>query len=131
MSLPSVKPNMCSVSTSPVLSVRLPAAAWAALAAPSMAKINTVIHVVASGTFFEARTDRQCKNIMRHPVEIQTHAHGGAVCRTVQISDEDFGGRSSKIGSALSSVRKRGATNRAGARLKTAAGVGTGMRPAK
>jgi hypothetical protein len=76
------------------------------LAAPSAAnKINTVVHVIPSGAFFEARIDQQCKNIMRHPVEIQTHAHGCAVCRTVQISDEDFGGRSSRIGSALAGAR--------------------------
>src|SRR5262245_54639900 len=132
MSLPSVKPNMCSVSTAPVLSVRLMGAACAPPATPSTAnRINIIVHEIPSGAFFKTRTDQQCKNILRHPVEIQTHAHGCAVCRTVQISDEDFGGRSSRIGSALAGARTAGTTIGPAARPEETAGTAKGSTPAK
>jgi len=69
--------------------------------------------------------------MMRNPVEIHTHAHGEAVCRTVQMTDSDFGGRSSRTGSALASARSGGATNSAAARLKAGAAIVKGTTPAK
>jgi hypothetical protein len=69
--------------------------------------------------------------MMRNPVELHTHAHGDAVCRTLQISDGDFGGRSSKIGSALASARHGGATNGAAAKRKAGAAIVKGTTPAK
>src|SRR5262249_50935849 len=72
MSLPSVKPNMCSVSTSPFLSARLPAAPNAGLPSPSTAnKTSTITQSAPSGALFKARTGRQCGDIERHPVAIQ------------------------------------------------------------
>src|SRR5262249_34921619 len=96
MSLPSVKPNMCSVSTSPALSARLPGPPCAEPAAPSSA--NTISSIARdsapSGVFRsgKAGTDQPCKNIVRHPVEIQTHArgHGG---RAQDDSDQRRGFR--------------------------------------
>jgi hypothetical protein len=65
----------------------------------------------------------------RNPAAIHTHAHGKAVCGTFQIRDEDFGGRSSRIGSALAIVRDGGATNSTAIRVNTAIGIVTGMTP--
>jgi hypothetical protein len=54
-----------------------------------------------------------------------------AARRTVQISDEDFGGRSSKIGSALASARAGGATMSTATKLMATARTVKGMTPAK
>src|SRR5262249_56948787 len=82
VSLPSVKPNICSVSTAPVLSACWRVSADAEPAAPSPAnKINTAHERAPSAAFrrLEAQTDQQCKSIVRNPVAIPTHArgHGG------------------------------------------------------
>ena len=42
-----------------------------------------------------------------------------------QISDEDFGGRSSRMGSALAGVRKGGMSNGMDTRENAAMGIGT------
>jgi len=50
---------------------------------------------------------------------------------TVQISDEDFGGRSSWIGSALASARVRGATISTATKLMETARTVKGRTPAR
>src|SRR5262249_13048262 len=113
-------------------SARLPAAPNAGLPSPSTAnKTNIVAQSAPSGAFFKARTGRQCRDIERHPVAIQTPAHGRAVCRTTQMSDEDFGGRSGRIGSTLGSVRSGVAVNGATTSVKAASGIVKGTTPAK
>ena len=47
------------------------------------------------------------------------------------MNDEDFGGRSSRIGSTLVSVRSGGAVNDAAMSVKTASGIVKGTTPAK
>src|SRR5262249_56452121 len=94
-------------------------------------KTKTITQSVPSGALFKARTGRQCRDIERHPVAIQTPAHGRAVCRTTQMSDKDFGGRSSRIGSTLASVRSAGAVNGAAISVKAAAGIVKGTTPAR
>jgi hypothetical protein len=54
-----------------------------------------------------------------------------AVRRAVQISNEDFGGRSSKIGSALPGARDVGTTIGVATTLKEATGIVKGSTPAK
>jgi hypothetical protein len=54
-----------------------------------------------------------------------------AARRTVQISDEDFGGRSSKTGSALVSARAGGVTISTAAKLMETARTVKGSTPAK
>jgi|RhiMetStandDraft_4_1073278.scaffolds.fasta_scaffold1019682_2 hypothetical protein len=56
-----------------------------------------------------------------------------AVCVTVldQISDEDFGGRSRRIGSALASVRNGGTTNGTVVRGNAAVGIEKCMTPTR
>jgi hypothetical protein len=63
---------------------------------------------------------------MRNPIAIQRMPTAVAVDVTVldQISDEDFGGRSRRIGSALASVRNGGATNGTTVRRNAAVGIG-------
>jgi hypothetical protein len=62
---------------------------------------------------------------MRNPIAIQRMPTAVAACLTVsdQISDEDFGGRSRRIGSALASVRNGGTTNGTAARGNAAVGI--------
>jgi hypothetical protein len=64
---------------------------------------------------------------MRNPIVIQRMPTTLAVGVTVsdQISDEDFGGRSSRMGSALASVRNGGTSNGMAARENAAVGIET------
>ncbi|HET7020928.1 MAG TPA: hypothetical protein VFI58_09465 [Xanthobacteraceae bacterium] len=64
---------------------------------------------------------------MRNPIAIQRMRTAVAVGVTVsdQISDEDFGGRSSRMGSALASVRNGGTSNGMAARENAAVGIET------
>ena len=64
---------------------------------------------------------------MRNPIAIQRMRTAVAVGVTVldQISDEDFGGRSSRMGSALASVRNGGTSNGMVARENAAVGIET------
>jgi len=103
-------------------------------AVPSAAhKINAAHKRVPDDAFrrSEAQTAQQGRSMTRNPAAIHTHAHGKAVCGTFQIRDEDFGGRSSRIGSALAIVRDGGATNSTAIRVNTAIGIVTGMTPAR
>ena len=54
-----------------------------------------------------------------------------AARRTIQISDEGFGGRSSKTGSALASARAGGATISTAAKLMETARTVKGITPAR
>jgi hypothetical protein len=65
---------------------------------------------------------------MRNPIAIERMPTALAVDVTVvdQISDEDFGGRSSRMGSALASVRNGGTSNGMAARENAADGIETG-----
>jgi hypothetical protein len=64
---------------------------------------------------------------MRNPIAIQRMRTAVAVGVTVsdQISDEDFGGRSSRMGSAFASVRNGGTSNGMVARENAAVGIET------
>ena len=64
---------------------------------------------------------------MRNPIAIQRMPTAVAVGVTVsdQISDEDFGGRSSRMGSALASVRNGGTSNGMATRENAAVGIET------
>jgi hypothetical protein len=64
---------------------------------------------------------------MRNPIAIQRMRTAVAVGVTVsdQISDGDFGGRSSRVGSALASVRNGGTSNGIATRENGVVGIET------
>jgi hypothetical protein len=64
---------------------------------------------------------------MHNPIAIQRMRTAAAAGVTVsdQISDEDFGGRSSRMGSALASVRNGGMSNGMAASENAAVGIAT------
>src|SRR5262245_50628844 len=106
MSLPSVKPNMCSVSNSPAPCAALRGSDCAGATVPSTTAKMTEAKAGPGNAWrnCEATADQQWKTMTRRPCRNPSACAASTPQQHDQISDKDFGGRSGGMGSAAMST---------------------------